>query len=156
MLQWLIGSAVTVLYASDRFENPELTRTTTTFARYWVAKSGYVLIETWLRWPWLLTTFFTTLYIAWTADNHVFVASPVPKWLRIAEAVGLAAFFFFVQLMVMNIFASVQPDFYQQRLRGQLPQIYGNAAFRHFGGAAISHAAFPNETHPGDVRIVGN
>ncbi|WP_231130489.1 hypothetical protein [Burkholderia cepacia] len=41
-MQWLIGVFVVVAYASDRFESPLPMRPTTTFARYWIARTGYV------------------------------------------------------------------------------------------------------------------
>ncbi|RZI40489.1 hypothetical protein EGT07_22875 [Herbaspirillum sp. HC18] len=40
--QWLFGSVVVLLYAIDRFETPVPARGTTTFTRYWVARTGYV------------------------------------------------------------------------------------------------------------------
>jgi len=42
LLQWAFGALVVGLYARDRFENPLPARYTTTFARYWVARVGYV------------------------------------------------------------------------------------------------------------------
>jgi hypothetical protein len=43
LTQWLFGSLVVLLYALDRFETPLPARATTTFTRYWVARTGYVL-----------------------------------------------------------------------------------------------------------------
>lgn len=42
-IQWLFGSIVVLLYAVDRFETPVPARGTTTFVRYWVARTGYVV-----------------------------------------------------------------------------------------------------------------
>jgi len=42
IVQWGFGSVVVLLYAIDRFETPIPARGTTTFTRYWVARTGYV------------------------------------------------------------------------------------------------------------------
>lgn len=41
-IQWLFGSAGVLFYAVDRFEKPVPARGTTTFMRYWMARTGYV------------------------------------------------------------------------------------------------------------------
>lgn len=42
LLQWAFGAVVVCLYARDRFDSPQPTRSTTTFTRYWVARLGYI------------------------------------------------------------------------------------------------------------------
>jgi len=43
IIQWLFGSVVVLLYALDRFETPIPARGTTTFIRYWIARTGYIV-----------------------------------------------------------------------------------------------------------------
>jgi hypothetical protein len=42
-IQWFFGSVVVVLYALDRFETPIPARGTTTFIRYWIVRTGYLV-----------------------------------------------------------------------------------------------------------------
>lgn len=42
VFQWIVGGAVVVLYARDRFRNPRPMRASTTFWRYWSAWCGYL------------------------------------------------------------------------------------------------------------------
>jgi len=81
------------------------------------------------RWPWYIGTFFTTVGIAWAADDYFGVDDP-PVWLRYAEAIALAAFFVLVQGMVLQFFKSDDHlrTFYEQRLEPNWRQIYINSA----------------------------
>lgn len=43
IIQWLFGSIVVLIYALDRFETPVRARGTTTFMRYCIALTGYII-----------------------------------------------------------------------------------------------------------------
>jgi hypothetical protein len=81
------------------------------------------------RWPWYVGTFFTTVGIAWAADNYYGVENP-PIWLRYVEAIALAVFFVLVQFMVLRFFASEDSlrTFYEQRLEPNRLQMNINSA----------------------------
>ncbi|MEM5383349.1 hypothetical protein VSR68_07060 [Paraburkholderia phymatum] len=81
------------------------------------------------RWPWYVGTFFTTVGIAWVADDYYGVNDP-PVWLRYVEAIALAAFFVLVQYIVLQFFKSDDNlrAFYEQRLEPNWRQIYINSA----------------------------
>ncbi|WP_250532351.1 hypothetical protein [Caballeronia sp. ATUFL_F1_KS39] len=81
------------------------------------------------RWPWYVGTFFTTIAIAWAADDYFGVADP-PKWLRYAEALALAGFLVLVQFLVLQFFKNDDNlrAFYQLRLEPNRSQIYINSA----------------------------
>jgi UDP-N-acetylmuramyl pentapeptide phosphotransferase/UDP-N-acetylglucosamine-1-phosphate transferase len=55
------------------------------------------------RWPWFFMTFFTTVAIAWAADNY-FLSRKEPKWLRAAETVGVGIVFGLLQWIVLEFF----------------------------------------------------
>lgn len=52
------------------------------------------------QWPWLIMAMGATVGIAWVADDWALDPGKEPRWLRWAEAVGLAAFFSLVQWYV--------------------------------------------------------
>lgn len=60
------------------------------------------------RWPWLLMVFFATVAIAWTADDYVDEPAKAPKWLRAAEAAGLAIAFALLQWMIVELLIAVR------------------------------------------------
>lgn len=55
------------------------------------------------RWPWFLMTFFTTVAIAWAADNY-YAAREEPKWLRAAETAGMGLVFGVLQWITLELF----------------------------------------------------
>jgi hypothetical protein len=55
------------------------------------------------RWPWYFMTFFTTVAIAWAADNY-YAAKEEPKWLRAAETLGLGLVFGLLQWIALELF----------------------------------------------------
>lgn len=66
-----------------------------------------VLAVTIERWPWLLMVFFATVAIAWTADDYAAEPAKAPRWLRAAEAVGLALAFALLQWMIVELLIAV-------------------------------------------------
>lgn len=59
------------------------------------------------RWPWLLMVFFATVAIAWAADDYVDDPSKAPRWLRRAEAAGLALAFALLQWMIVELLIAI-------------------------------------------------
>ncbi len=59
------------------------------------------------RWPWLLMVFFATVAIAWTADDYVAEPAKAPRWLRAAEATGLAIAFALLQWMIVELLIAI-------------------------------------------------
>lgn len=55
------------------------------------------------RWPWHFMTFFTTVAIAWAADNY-YAAKEEPRWLRAAETVVIALVFGVLQWITLELF----------------------------------------------------
>jgi|GEM_PF-5208553 len=60
------------------------------------------------RWPWYVLTFFTTVAIAWTADNH-YESDSEPPWLRWTETLGMAAFFCVLQWITLQLLVEFSP-----------------------------------------------
>ncbi|MDT3677354.1 MAG: hypothetical protein ROZ64_00775 [Burkholderiaceae bacterium] len=71
------------------------------------------------RWPWLLMVFFATVAIAWAADDYADDPSKAPKWLRAAEAAGLALAFGLLQWMIVELLIAVGAA--PTRLAGRIP-----------------------------------
>lgn len=74
------------------------------------------------RWPWLLMTLFATVSIAWAADDY-HPGGVVPRWLRWAEAVLLAAVFGAVQWMVVDLLMVGATEDRQAQLAEALPRM---------------------------------
>jgi hypothetical protein len=55
------------------------------------------------RWPWLLMTFFTTVAIAWAADDHASKTGEEPWWLRFSETLSMAFIFGLLQWMTIEL-----------------------------------------------------
>jgi hypothetical protein len=62
-----------------------------------------VLADTVEKWPWLLMTLGATISIAWAADDYATQPGEEPRWLRWAEAAGLAAVFCALQWYVSGL-----------------------------------------------------
>ncbi|MFT3800991.1 MAG: hypothetical protein QM766_07205 [Burkholderiaceae bacterium] len=67
------------------------------------AKAWATTVE---RWPWLLMTFFTTVAIAWAADDFNGLESDAPRWARWVEAGSLALVFGSAQWLVGHLLIS--------------------------------------------------
>jgi hypothetical protein len=61
------------------------------------------------RWPWYLMTLFTTVAIAWAADNY-YSSDKEPVWLRAAETVGMAVFFAGIQWVTLQLLLEYSHD----------------------------------------------
>ncbi|MED5621358.1 hypothetical protein [Ideonella sp. BN130291] len=75
------------------------------------------------RWPWLLMTLFATIAIAWAADDHLLASTPVPRWLRHAEAAGMATVFALLQWMVVELMVSGASQAQHDEWMRRLPQM---------------------------------
>jgi hypothetical protein len=81
------------------------------------------LFATLERWPWLLMTLFATIAIAWAADDHLLATTPVPRWLRYAEAAGMAIVFALLQWMVVELMVSGATQARHDEWMRRLPQM---------------------------------
>jgi hypothetical protein len=80
------------------------------------------------RWPWLLMPFFTTVAIAWAADDHPPNTDSEPGWLRWVEAAALAVIFAGLQWTVLQLLLAdmLPPD--SDRLSHALPRMLVTAS----------------------------
>lgn len=77
------------------------------------------------RWPWFLMTFFTTVAIAWAADDH-YSAKTEPKWLRPAETLGMALVFGSLQWVTLRLLVLYSP--FPERWSGRQLQMIVTSA----------------------------
>ncbi len=84
------------------------------------AKAWIITLE---RWPWLLMTGFITVAIAWAADDHANTDEPPPRWLRPAEAGGMALVFGLLQWLTVQLLVGNAPVELQQAWLQKQPQM---------------------------------
>jgi hypothetical protein len=68
------------------------------------------LKDTRYRWPWLVMTAGITFAIAWAADDYYRKGKDAPRWLRFAEAIGMAFVFLALQWWTQQLLVEVAQD----------------------------------------------